>query len=77
MMTSAVLSLVGAIALAFLLDFLNNRLKTPEEVEQYLPVPNLAVVPAFSAPNREPSPRACRKRIDNGGKIPPPGGDQR
>jgi succinoglycan biosynthesis transport protein ExoP len=47
-MTSAVLSLVGAIALAFLIDFLNNRLKTPEEVEQYLRVPNLAVVPAFS-----------------------------
>ncbi len=48
MMTSAVLALVGAIALAFLLDFLNNRLKTPEEVEQYLQVPNLAVVPLFS-----------------------------
>ena len=47
-MTSAVLSLVGAIALAFLIDFLNNRLKTPEEVEQYLRVPNLAVVPLFS-----------------------------
>src|SRR5271167_120185 len=47
-MTSAVLSLVGAIALAFLLDFLNNRLKTPEEVEHYLRVPNLAVVPLFS-----------------------------
>jgi polysaccharide biosynthesis transport protein len=46
--TAAVLSLVGAIALAFLLDFLNNRLKTPEEVEQYLRVPNLAVVPVFS-----------------------------
>ena len=47
-MTAAVLSLVGAIAFAFLLDFLNNRLKTPEEVEQYLRVPNLAVVPVFS-----------------------------
>ncbi len=47
-MTSAVLSLVGGLALAFLLEFLNNRLKTPEEVEQYLRVPNLAVVPIFS-----------------------------
>jgi succinoglycan biosynthesis transport protein ExoP len=47
-MTSAVLSAVGAIALAFLLEFLNNRLKTPEEVEQYLRIPNLAVVPSFS-----------------------------
>ena len=47
-MTSAVLSLAGAVALAFLLEFLNNRLKTPEEVEQYLRLPNLAVVPVFS-----------------------------
>ena len=46
--TSAVLSLAGAVALAFLLEFLNNRLKTPEEVEQYLRLPNLAVVPVFS-----------------------------
>jgi polysaccharide biosynthesis transport protein len=46
--TSAVLSLAGAVALAFLLEFLNNRLKTPEEVEQYLHLPNLAVVPVFS-----------------------------
>jgi polysaccharide biosynthesis transport protein len=47
-LTSAILSLVGAVALAFLLEFLNNRLKTPEEVEQYLRLPNLAVVPVFS-----------------------------
>jgi capsular exopolysaccharide synthesis family protein len=46
--TSAVLSFAGAVALAFLLEFLNNRLKTPEEVEQYLRLPNLAVVPVFS-----------------------------
>jgi succinoglycan biosynthesis transport protein ExoP len=46
--TSAVLSLAGAVALAFLIEFLNNRLKTPEEVEQYLHLPNLAVVPVFS-----------------------------
>jgi succinoglycan biosynthesis transport protein ExoP len=46
--TSAVLSLAGGVALAFLLEFLNNRLKTPEEVEQYLRLPNLAVVPVFS-----------------------------
>ena len=46
--TSAVLSLAGAVALAFLIEFLNNRLKTPEEVEQYLRLPNLAVVPVFS-----------------------------
>jgi polysaccharide biosynthesis transport protein len=68
-MTSAVLSLVGAIALAFLLDFLNNRLKTPEEVEQYLRVPNLAVVPVFSY--MEEKSRNNRK----GPQLPKPDGE--
>jgi polysaccharide biosynthesis transport protein len=68
-MTSAVLSLVGAIALAFLLDFLNNRLKTPEEVEQYLRVPNLAVVPIFSY--MEEKTRNNRK----GPQLPKPDGE--
>jgi polysaccharide biosynthesis transport protein len=48
-MTAAVLSFAGGIGLAFVLEFFNNRLKTPEELEQYLKLPNLAVVPEFSA----------------------------
>jgi polysaccharide biosynthesis transport protein len=48
-MTAAVLSLAGGIGLAFVLEFFNNRIKTPEELEQYLKLPNLAVVPEFSA----------------------------
>ena len=68
-MTSAVLSLVGAVALSFLLEFLNNRLKTPEEVEQYLKVPNLAVVPVFSYAAEGPRDgtralRLARKTLD-------------
>ena len=73
-MTSAVLSLVGAIALAFLLDFLNNRLKTPEEVEQYLRVPNLAVVPLFSYTRKKRAAiervRSCRNRTPRPNSIP-------
>ncbi|HEY6420959.1 MAG TPA: polysaccharide biosynthesis tyrosine autokinase [Candidatus Binataceae bacterium] len=47
-MRAAMVSLAGAVALAFLLEYLNNTLKTPDDVERVLRVPNLAVIPAFS-----------------------------
>ena len=62
-MESAVISLIAAIALAFLIEFLNNRLKTPEEVESYLRVPNLAVVPLFSQSDNEN--RNGRQKLKN------------
>ena len=62
-MEAAVLSLVASIGLAFLLEFMNNRLKTPEEVELYLRVPNLAVVPLFS--QQDGDNRNGRKRLKN------------
>jgi capsular exopolysaccharide synthesis family protein len=48
LMISGLLALVCGIALAFILDHLDNRLKTSEEVEQYLHLPNLAVAPDFA-----------------------------
>jgi polysaccharide biosynthesis transport protein len=45
---SGLLALLCGIALAFILDQLDNRLKTSEEVEQYLKLPNLAVAPDFA-----------------------------
>ena len=45
---SGLLTLVCGIALAFILDQLDNRLKTGEEVEGYLHLPNLAVAPDFT-----------------------------
>ncbi len=44
------------IALAFLLNYIDNSIKTPEDVSQHLKIPNLGVVPAFeleglAAPN--------------------------
>jgi capsular exopolysaccharide synthesis family protein len=36
------------IGLAFLIEYQDKTLKTPEQVEQYLHLPNLAAVPAFS-----------------------------
>ena len=45
---SGLFALLCGIALAFILDQLDNRLKTSEEVEQYLNLPNLAVAPDFA-----------------------------
>jgi len=48
---SAVLGLSGGVALAFLLDYLDNTLKDGEDVERYLKLPNLVAVPNFAQPN--------------------------
>lgn len=45
---SVVLGLSGGVALAFLLDYLDNTLKDGEEVERYLRLPSLVTVPNFS-----------------------------
>ena len=42
---SAVLGLTSAIGIAFFLEYLDDTLKTPEEVERYLRLPSLAFVP--------------------------------
>lgn len=42
---SAVLGLTGAVGIAFFLEYLDDTLKTPEEVERYLRLPSLAFVP--------------------------------
>jgi polysaccharide biosynthesis transport protein len=48
MAIGGLLALVCGIVLAFVLDQLDNRLKTSEEVEKYLQLPNLAVAPDFA-----------------------------
>ena len=47
LMLGALLGLMGGLGLALLLEHLNNTLRTPEEVERYLRLPNLVVVPDF------------------------------
>jgi polysaccharide biosynthesis transport protein len=51
---NAMLALAGGVGLAFLLEYLNNTLKTPDDVERYLKVPNLAVIPAFARTGERP-----------------------
>ncbi|MBI4526971.1 MAG: polysaccharide biosynthesis tyrosine autokinase [Deltaproteobacteria bacterium] len=46
------LGLAGGVGLAFLLERLDNTFKGPEEVERYIQLPNLAVVPDFSLLNK-------------------------
>jgi polysaccharide biosynthesis transport protein len=48
LMVSGILGLVGALGLAFLLDYLDNTLKDPEEAERYLRLPNIGIIPEFS-----------------------------
>jgi len=47
LMIAAVLGLMGGLAWAFLSEHLDNTLRTPEDVERYLNLPNLVVVPDF------------------------------
>ena len=51
LMVSAILGLLGALGLAFLLDYLDNTLKDPEEAERYLRLPNIGIIPEFSRLN--------------------------
>jgi capsular exopolysaccharide synthesis family protein len=44
-MTAGVLGLAGGIGLAFLLELFDNTLKDPREVERYLRLPSLALIP--------------------------------
>ena len=51
LLLSSFVGLVGGVGLAFFFEYLDNTLKTPEEVERYLRLPNLAVVPDFLGTN--------------------------
>jgi succinoglycan biosynthesis transport protein ExoP len=46
---SALVGLMGGLGLAFLLEHFDNTLKTPQEVERYLRLPNLGAVPDFAS----------------------------
>jgi polysaccharide biosynthesis transport protein len=48
---AALLGLIGGVGVAFLREHLNNTLKTPQEVERYLRLPNLSIVPDFVSLN--------------------------
>ncbi|MDH3443596.1 MAG: GumC family protein, partial [Deltaproteobacteria bacterium] len=47
LMLAGLAGLIGGLGLVLVLEYLNNTLTTPEEIERYLGLPNLAVVPDF------------------------------
>jgi len=55
LMVSGILGLLGALGLAFLLDYLDNTLKDPDEAERYLRLPNIGIIPEFSRLNSSSS----------------------
>jgi succinoglycan biosynthesis transport protein ExoP len=57
------LSLAAGIGLAFLLDYLDDTLKSIEDVDRHIHLPTLGLIPA---------PRTERKLLARGGVAPPP-----
>jgi len=49
---SALLSLIGGIGLVLFLDYLNNRIESVEDIDRYLRLPALGVIPALESPNK-------------------------
>lgn len=50
---SAVCGLFGGISLAFFLEYIDNTVKTPDDVQRHLGLPNLGVVPDFATLKQE------------------------
>jgi polysaccharide biosynthesis transport protein len=48
---SFLVGLVGGIGLALLREYMDNTVKSPDDIEALVRLPSLAVVPAFSEPN--------------------------
>jgi len=62
-LVALLLATSGGVGIAFLLDYLDDTLKDPEEVERFLRVPNLGLVPDFqtlaSLPTRDNRSLSC------------------
>jgi capsular exopolysaccharide synthesis family protein len=56
LLLSAVLGLTGGVGLAFIVEHYNNTLRTSQEVERYLCLPNLGIIPDFVSGARRSSP---------------------
>lgn len=69
-----VLGLAGGIGLALAAEYFDNRLRTPQEVERYLGLPNLGIVPDLQKLNGHATWRALAERT---GGVSPNGGTGR
>jgi len=55
----------GGVALAFFAEYQDNTLRAPQEVERYLRLPRLGVVPDFSTVNDQPYATRLPKQVDS------------
>jgi capsular exopolysaccharide synthesis family protein len=58
LLLSAMLGLTGGVGLAFVVEHYNNTLRTSQEVEHYLRLPNLGIIPDFVSSARRSPPSA-------------------
>ena len=70
LMLGLVLGLCGGLGLTFLLEFLDNTIKNPEDAEHFLRLPSLGVVPEFSSINRRAPYSAYETRQLSGNRLP-------
>lgn len=67
LMNTAVALVLGgmlAVGLAFLLEYLDTSIRTPEDVQRHLALPVLATIPVFNAV-AEPAPAQRRRRVES------------
>ncbi|HKA21907.1 MAG TPA: polysaccharide biosynthesis tyrosine autokinase, partial [Blastocatellia bacterium] len=70
-MVALLLSTAAGVGLAFLLDYLDNTIKTVEAVSRYAQLPALSVVPAVAGNARRSLAAKGRKALGNGGSGRP------
>jgi len=64
---SLVIGLVGGIGLALLREYMDNTVKSPDDIEALVRLPSLAVVPAFSESNGDrPRSKLLKRASGNG-----------
>ena len=63
---SFVIGLVGGIGLALLREYMDNTVKSPDDIEALVRLPSLAVVPAFSESNGDRSRSKLLRGASNG-----------
>jgi capsular exopolysaccharide synthesis family protein len=64
---SLIMGLVGGVGLALIREYLDNTVKTPDDIESLARLPSLAVVPAFSELNGDaPRGKLLRGAVSNG-----------
>ena len=55
LMLAMVIGLMGGLGLAFFFEYLDNTVKTPEDVERYLNLPYLGPIPSFEVKTDDPA----------------------